>query len=191
MADDNGLAAILEAFGVGDKSVKTDRGFQLDALGNLKNQAATTGAEGADATSAAMKYFHSILGGSPTAVQAAVAPQTNAVAGQAAAQGRQAAATGTSRGGGTNTLQQQLSDIVQGKTQDAINTAVPGAASSLGSLGSTATGQSISASGTLGNQAQNAKTADQERSDRIMDELTKLFASTNTGQLASTAIAAA
>jgi len=187
---DNGLAALLEAFGVGNKSVKTDRSNELAAWGNLKNTAASTGAEGADATGQAMKYLTSILSGSPTAVAGAVAPTTNADAAQADAQRRQIAATGTARGGGTNALQQQSNDILSGKTTDAIQAAQPAAASTLGTLGSTLTGQSIGASGTLGAQAQQAKTADQARSDAELDALMKMFGLTKTGQAAQTAIAA-
>lgn len=172
---DNGLAALLEAFGVGNKSVKTDRGFQLDALGNLNKQSQVTGAEGADATGDALKFFHSILSGSRAGVTSAVAPQVNAAADQQQAQNRSIVANGTGRGGGTNSLQQQSSDIINGTTQDAINKAVPGAATALGNLGSTATGQSIGASGTLGGLAGDAHSQDQARSDQMMNTLTKLF----------------
>jgi hypothetical protein len=172
---DNGLAALLEAFGVGNKSVKTDRSNELAAWGNLKNTAASTGAEGADATGQAMKYLTSILSGSPTAVAGAVAPTTNANAAQADAQRRQIAATGTARGGGTNALQQQSNDILSGKTTDAISSAVPGAASTLSSLGPALTSTSVGASSTLGGQAENARHPDQARSDKEMEALTKLL----------------
>jgi hypothetical protein len=188
-AGDNGLAALLEAFGVGDKSVKTDRSNQLAAWGNLKNIATTTAGEGGDATGQALKYFTSILNGSPTAVQGAVAPTTNAVAAQQAAQNRDIVATGTSRGGGTNAAQQQTGDAAAAAVQAAINSAAPNAAPQIAQLGSTLTGQSIGASGTLGAQAGQAKTEDQIRSDQIMDALTKMFSATKTGGQVSSAIA--
>src|SRR5271170_2574157 len=116
---DNGLAALLESFGVGNKNVKTDRSNELAAMGNLKSLAAGEAGEGAEGVDASMKFFQSILSGNPTAVASAVAPTTNAVAAQNAAQNRNIAATGTSRGGGTNAEQQKTSDKAGAASLDA------------------------------------------------------------------------
>jgi hypothetical protein len=172
---DNGLAAILQAFGVGNRSVKTDRGFQLDAMGDLKNLATTESGAGSDAEGASQAYFTKILSGDPTQVASAVAPITNAVASQKAAQGRQEAATGTSRTGGTNAGDQQTSDAAGKATSAAISSALPGAASSLGTLGTNLLSQAGSNASSLGGLAQSAHTADQARSDQQLDAITKLF----------------
>jgi hypothetical protein len=174
-AGDNGLAALLEAFGVKNKSVGTDRSNELAAWGNLKNIANTTAGAGGDATAQALKYFTSILSGSPTAVQSAVAPTTNAVAAQQAAQGRQIASQGTARTGGINAEQQQVGDKARAATQTAINSAAPNASAILAQLGPELTGQSISASGTLGEQTEPARQYDQNRSDKEINALTQLL----------------
>src|SRR5271170_3505176 len=125
---DNGLAALLESFGVGNKNVKTDRSNELAAMGNLKSLAAGEAGEGAEGVDASMKFFQSILSGNPTAVASAVAPTTNAVA----AQNRNIAATGTSRGGGTNAEQQKTSDKAGAASLDAVQKLFPDAAKSSG-----------------------------------------------------------
>jgi hypothetical protein len=189
LADDNGLAAILQAFGVGDKSVKTDRGFQLDAMGDLKNLATTESGAGADAEGASQAYFTKILSGDPTQVASAVAPVTNAVASQKAAQGRQESATGTSRTGGTNASDQQTSDAAGKATSAAISSALPDAASSLGTLGTTLLGQAGSNARSLGGLAQSAHSADQARSDKQLETLTNMLTNTKTAQEVGTVIA--
>jgi len=173
---DNGLAAILQAFGVGNRSAKTDRGFELDAMGDLKNLASTEAGAGADAEGQAQKYVTSILSGNPAAVASAVAPVTNAVASQKAAQGRQENATGTARTGGTNASDQQTGDAAIKATSDAISSAIPSAASSAASLGTSLLGQAGSSAANLGSLSGNARQADVARSDQELDSLTKLFA---------------
>jgi hypothetical protein len=174
---------------VGNKSAKTDRGFELNALGDLKNLATTEGSAGADAEGASQKFFTQLLSGNPTQVAQAVAPTTNAVASQKAAQGRQENAFGTARTGGTNVTDQQTADAAQKATQTAINSVVPGAASTLGTLGTTLLAQSGSAASNLGSLSGRAKIADQERSDQTLDALTKAFAATETGGQLETAFA--
>jgi hypothetical protein len=175
MADDNGIAAILQAFGVGNKSAKTDRGFQLDSLGDLRDLASTEKSSGADAEGASQAYFTKLLSGNPTAVASAVAPTTNAVASQQAARGREESAMGTSRTGGTNAGNQQTADKVSEATQTAINSAVPGAASNLANLGTTLLGQAGSDASSLGGLADSAHQYDQNRSDKQLDAITKLL----------------
>lgn len=171
------MSAILSLFGVGQKSKNTDRSNQLSAWGDLKSLA-TSGqnqvSSGAAATGAAQNYSAKLLSGNREAVESAVAPTTNAVASQAAAAGRQRAAQGTSRGGGTNAVDQQSSDLVSQATQNAINQATPGAASSLGQIGTTQTGQGESAlgvaGGELGSQAGTTRQADIAHSDALLKE---------------------
>jgi hypothetical protein len=188
MSGDNGLAALLEAFGVGDKSVATDRRFQLAGLGNLENLASRTGQAGGTASGDALAYLEKLLSGNRSAVTAAVAPTTNAAAGAAAAKSRQISATGTARGGGTNAEQQQTSDSVDKATQDAINAAVPGAAGTLGTMGTNLLSQSGSDSSALASQAGQTRTMDQMRSDELLDALTKMFSATDTGKAVSAGI---
>lgn len=174
------MSAILSLFGVGQKDRKTDRSNQLAAWGDLSSLATGEASSGTAATGAAQAYDTKLLSGDRAAVESAVAPTTNAVASQQAAAGRQRAATGTSRGGGTNAQDQQSSDLISSATQTAINAAAPGAAASLGALGTTQTGQSISAAGTLGQQAGDTRTADQARSDKLLhdsvDEISQALA---------------
>lgn len=162
------MSAILSLFGVGQKSKNTDRSNQLSAWGDLSSLASGEAGSGAAATGAAQAYSTKLLSGNRQAVESAVAPTTNAVASQAAAAGRQRAATGTSRGGGTNAQDQQSNDLISSATQTAINSATPGAAASLGALGTTQTGQSISAAGTLGGQAGSTRQFDVTNSNNLL-----------------------
>lgn len=185
------MSAILSLFGVGQKDRNTDRSTQLGAWGNLSNLATGERMAGTEDTGLASRHAANLLSGDPTAVASAVAPTTNAVAAQAAAAGRQRAATGTSRGGGGNTQDQQTSDLISGATQTAINTAVPGAATTLGSLGTTQAGQAASAAGTVGSQSGETREYDTTRSDKLVkdsvDQVAQLlkaipgFGSTTTG----------
>lgn len=162
------MSSILELFGVGQKDKSTDRKNQLGAWGDLSSLATGEAGAGAAATGASQAYSSKLLSGNREAVESAVAPTTNAVASQAAAKSRQTAATGTARGGGTNAQDQQTSDLVSSATQTAINSAAPTAAANLGSLGTTQTGQSISAASNLGSQAGSTRQADIATSNSLV-----------------------
>ena len=164
------MSAILSLFGVGQKDKNTDRSNQLSAWGDLKSLAGGEAGSGAAATGAAQAYDAKLLSGNRQAVESAVAPTTNAVASQSAQASRQRSATGTSRGGGTNAQDQQSNDLISSATQSAINSAVPGAAASLGALGTAQTGQSISAASTLGEQAGSTRVSDTARSDKLLHD---------------------
>lgn len=164
------MSAILSLFGVGNKSKNTDRNNQLSAWGDLSGLATAGATSGEAATGAAQAYDANLLSGNRQAVESAVAPTTNAVASQGAAASRQRAATGTARGGGTNAQDQQSSDLISSATQSAINSAAPTAAASLSTLGTSQTGQSISAAGTLGGQAGSARQFDVTNSQSLLNQ---------------------
>jgi hypothetical protein len=163
------MSAILSLFGVGDKNKNTDRSYQLQGWGDLTNLINGAQGAGSAATGDALSHFTKLLSGNRQAVESAVAPTTNAVASQGAAAGRQAAATGTSRGGGTNAQDQQTADKVSSATQGAINQAVPGAASELGSLGTTLLGQAGPNASNLASQAGGTRQNDISNSNNEMN----------------------
>ena len=96
--------------------------------------------EGMDATGRALDYNLALLSGDKAARDAAIAPEVNAASAQAATARRQLASQGTARGGGTNALTLAAEDIPTKTTVDALTALQPGAASSLGSLGSNLVG---------------------------------------------------
>lgn len=101
--------------GIGGSSAKTDRRQTLtsyEQLNNLYNFGLATGksgvdtgrattAQGVSGLSSSQAYWQKLMSGNRPALEQAVAPETNAVQSQGDAARRNAAATGTARGGGT------------------------------------------------------------------------------------------
>jgi hypothetical protein len=125
--------------GIGGSQSKTDRTVQLQSFGGLNNlfnwalpqaKSATStgisalgtgmrtlGTAGSDIGSAA-GFFKNLMSGNRNAVSAAVAPQANTAQTQADASRRQAAASGTARGGGTAGPAQQQKDAQLAQIQN-------------------------------------------------------------------------
>jgi hypothetical protein len=95
----------MSFLGIGGDSTKTDRGFELKAMGNLNKLGGTmatggmgTLAEGKRGLQSVMNQLQKIMGGGQAGLQA-LGPQVNTVASQYQA-GRKAAAEFAPRGGG-------------------------------------------------------------------------------------------
>jgi hypothetical protein len=84
----------------------------------------------------AAAFYKSVLSGNPTAANAAIAPEKNAVAANSDAQRRQAATMGTARGGGTATRQAGQQDADMAKIQNLLFGTRSAAAGESGKLGS-------------------------------------------------------
>lgn len=136
--------------GIGGSARKTDRKFQIDAMGKMKNvfnygidmmkDSKATGdattASGMEGLDKAGGYWNSILSGNRTAVNAAIAPETNAINAGADATKRQIATSGTARGGGVNSTNQQVNSNTRAATDNAIFSARPKAAIGAADVGS-------------------------------------------------------
>lgn len=169
---------------IGGSSAKTDRGVTLKGYGDLSNifdfgtstaKADTTAGAGTTSTGTgalgtALNYFKGLLNGGRTSALAAVAPVTNAAQSQADAQKRQLAATGSSRGGGTASVGQQIDDKTTATTDNAVAGARAGAASGVAGVGDALSKIGLDQSGLglkaadLGNEAAQETTADSIKS---------------------------
>jgi len=94
--------------GIGGTSAKTDRGWQIQSASGLSNlfnwalpQAKQSTGQGLSDLSSAGSFWKQLMSGNRSAVNAAVAPQVNTAQTMTDASRRQAAASGTARGGGT------------------------------------------------------------------------------------------
>lgn len=130
--------------GIGNASYKTDRSNELGGfakLGNVFNfglNAAKTGVSaGQDLLSSAGSYFKNLLSGNRSAVSQAVAPETAAIRSGSDASARQLAASGTARGGGVASTNQQRTAQTQAKVDQAILGARPAAAAGAEKVGAT------------------------------------------------------
>lgn len=139
----------MSDFGIGGSSAKTDRGNTLTGYKDLssifdfgtKTAGADTGtgtattATGTNALGTALSYFRNLLSGGRTTALQAIAPYTDAARSQADAQRREIAAAGTSRGGGTAGVEQQVQDKTNAAANDALLQARSGAAGGVATIG--------------------------------------------------------
>jgi hypothetical protein len=111
--------------GIGGASYKTDRKVELNAMQGLSNvfnfalpQAKPALASGNESLSEAGGFWSKLLSGNRAATGAAVAPETNAALAKSDAAKRQLATSGTSRGGGTASVNQQRDTDVMSKVDN-------------------------------------------------------------------------
>ena len=124
------------ANGILGGSSKTDRQNTLAGYGDLNNLFNVGLTGGTAATGAAQSYNESLLSGNRSQISQALSPEISAITGQANQNKKQQAAMGTSRGGGTNALNQQQDQNTQAQISQTINQARPAAAQQLASIGS-------------------------------------------------------
>lgn len=160
------LSSLFSVFG--GSSAKTDRGLQLEGLGDLKNifnyampagkqefgRGQQTQETALEELGAPADYYRKLLTGNRTAALSAVAPVTNAAASQTDAQKRQLADFGTARGGGTAATGQELDTAKMSSVDNAINAAragaAPGATAVAGATGGVGSSQLSAALNMLG-----------------------------------------
>lgn len=94
-----------------------------------------TTAKGLGDIGSAMDYWKGLLSGNRSQIQAAAAPEINAAMEQSDAARRAAAATGTSRGGGTAVAAQTAKDKLQSTVDNMLFGVRPAAAGEVGKLG--------------------------------------------------------
>ena len=128
--------------GIGGSSAKTDRKQTLQGYGDLQNifnfgmssgKSQLTAGQGTLGTALTelqgpASYYQKLLSGNRPALLQAIQPAVNAATDQADAQKRQAAASGTARGGGTNATQQQQDTERMAAIDNALASAKGGAA---------------------------------------------------------------
>ncbi len=177
-------------FGIGGSSANTDRKNQLGSWGDLSSLTSQTSkiggqnvAAGESNISTGANFFQSLLSNKPGAVAQAVAPQVSAVTNQAQQQRQQQAEFGN-RSGGTNAGQQATTSQTSGEISNLINSLIPGAASSLASIGGTqeqlgltAFGQAGQTAGTLGSLTGGARQLDVATQQAQQAGLADLFSS--------------
>jgi hypothetical protein len=126
--------------GIGGKNSKQ----QNQAVGNLNNLfnfgfgtgKTETGAGGAN-LDAASGYFSKLASGNRPAMMQAIAPETSAIRSQGDASRRQAAASGTARGGGTAGENQTQKDRQMAQIDTALFGARPAVAKEVAAIGGT------------------------------------------------------
>jgi len=140
--------------GIGGSGAQHNRNINLAAAGNLNNvfnyamplgenlagQGQATTAAGVGDINQSLGYWSKLLSGSRPAMQAAIAPETNAVLSGADASKRQQAAMGTARGGGTAGTNQQLDTTTRATIDNALFGVRPEAAKETGELGAKVAG---------------------------------------------------
>jgi hypothetical protein len=111
--------------------------------------------------SAASNFYKNILMGNRTAMNAAIAPEKNAVAAQGDAQRKQAATMGTARGGGTASSQAGQQDAEMAKIQNLLFGTRSAAAGASGALGSSLLNTGTSAAKDMGDVSVSDSAANQ------------------------------
>ncbi len=141
------LSSLFSVFS--GNSANTDRGLQLEGMGDLKNifnygfptgkaefsTGQDTQREGLGGLETAGSYYRNLLTGGRQGALSAVAPVTNAAASQVDARKRQLADFGTARGGGTAETGSELDTEKMAATDNAINQARSGAAAGATAVG--------------------------------------------------------
>lgn len=152
--------------GIGGSASKTDRSNQLAGYGDLSNiyntglsQGNNASATGQSELGQASGYDSSILSGNRSSIMSSLSPQISSITGQANQNKKQQSAMGTSRGGGTDALNQQSQQQTQGAITNAIGGAQSGAAKDLAGIGSTEVGTGANLLG-LGANAAGTLTGD-------------------------------
>ena len=188
----------------GGSGAKTDRSQQLQSYGDLNDvfstlqgygkklmgRGDTQAQAGAQDTGQASKYYSSILSGNPAAVNAAAAPEINAITGQANQQKKELANFGN-RSGGKVAAGQNISAGTRGAIADTIagqRSGAAGAKAGIGagetSAGTASTGQAIGATegagsvaGTLGDLAGKSRMDSKKIHDQSVQQWTDLVTS--------------
>jgi hypothetical protein len=143
----SGLASDIGGL-FGGSAAKTDRKFQLSAMGGLQNAFNFGLNSGANETGQAQgllgqagSYYSSLLSGNRQATLSAVAPTVNAANATTDAAKRGIASSGTARGGGVNATGQTLEDQKRASIDNAVNSAKAGAAGGAMAVGGTMASQ--------------------------------------------------
>ena len=192
--------------GIGGSQSKTDRSVQLQSFGGLNNlfnwalpqakSAVGTGlstlrSAGSDVGSAA-GFFRNLMSGNRSAVNAAVAPQANTAQTMADASRRQAAASGTARGGGTAGPAQTAKDQTLATIQNmlfgarttgaegtlAAGRAEAGVGATQGDIGSNLAGigeRAISDMGSLATEAKKSADAQQQQTGQAIGQIAAML----------------
>jgi hypothetical protein len=148
-----------DSLGIGGKNSKQ----QNQAVGNLNNLYNFGFGSGKSELSSANSnlsgagdYFNKILSGNRSAVQSAVAPETNMVRSASDAQRRQQGTIGTARGGGVAATNQTRQDTTNAAVDNAIFSARPAAAEGAAKVGSEEAAIAGNLFGTAGTATSNA-----------------------------------
>lgn len=146
--------------GIGGSAAKTDRKQELKGFGDLSNvfnfampTATNLSASGSGGLDSSMAYFKSIMSGNRSTMMAAQAPAINATLASGDAAKRQAATSGTARGGGTAGTNQQADEKTGATIDNALFAARPAAAKEVGQLGNAELSDALNALGIAGNTA--------------------------------------
>jgi hypothetical protein len=120
---------------------------QNQSIGNLNNlfsygfgQGQSNVAAGNQSLGQAGSYYSSLLSGNRSALQTAMAPETNQVRSAADAQRKQQASMGTARGGGVAGANQTQQDQTNAQIDNAIFAARPAAAQGAANVGAATAG---------------------------------------------------
>jgi hypothetical protein len=142
-----GIAGDIGAL-FGGSAAKTDRKFQLSAMGGLQNAFNFGLNSGANETGQSQgllgqagSYYSSLLSGDRQATLGAVAPTVNAANAGTDATKRAISSSGTARGGGVNATTQTLEDQKRAQIDNAVNSAKAGAAGGATQVGGTMASQ--------------------------------------------------
>jgi hypothetical protein len=148
-----GLGALFGDLFFGGNSRK-DRHQITDVYSLLNQEAKSATAAGESAVGDSLAYYKKLLSGDPAAQASAIAPVTNAVAGQQQQQKQALSSEGTARGGGVNAAVQQTGDAASKAAVDALTSLAPGAAGQEASVGGATAGRGLGAATSLGNLAE-------------------------------------
>jgi hypothetical protein len=139
----------------GGSARKTDRKYQLSAMGGLNNLFNFGMQSGTNETGQSQgllgqagSYYSSLLSGNRQATLGAVAPTVNAANATTDATKRSIASSGTARGGGVNATTQTLEDQKRASIDNAVNSAKAGAAAGATQVGGTMASQAANLLGT-------------------------------------------
>lgn len=160
-------------FGIGGSASKTDRSNQLTGYGDLQNifnyglDSGKQGqAQGQQQLGQAGDYWSKLLTGNRSDIMSAMQPEISSVTGQGDAARRQQSALGTSRGGGTNALNQQAQTKEQAQISNMVAGARPQAAQQVANIGTAELSNSGNLLG-LGNNAAGNLTSNATNSYKV------------------------
>src|SRR5882724_9427457 len=153
------MAGLIGA--LGGNSAKTDRGNFLTGqhqLNSIYSNAfpfaqqqekvgTATAAQGTQDLGTAGSFWKQILGGNRAATAQAIAPQANAINAASDAQARELASSGTARGGGTASIEQQRQSDKMAAIDNMLFGARTGAAGRVADIGRTEAGVGLDQTG--------------------------------------------
>ena len=148
-----GLGTLFGDLFFGGQS-RTDRKQITDVYKLFGQEAQSAVPAGESAVGDSLAYYKKLMSGDPAAQASAIAPVTNAVAGQQQQQKQALSSEGTARGGGTNAATQQTGDAASKAATDALTALMPGAASAEASIGGATAGRGLQAASNLGSLAE-------------------------------------